>query len=29
MIEAPHTGAYVRYASIYRRDLQPLGVRPG
>jgi cell wall-associated NlpC family hydrolase len=28
MIEAPHTGAYVRYASIYRPDLVPLGARP-
>jgi cell wall-associated NlpC family hydrolase len=29
MIEAPRTGLNVRYASIYRRDLQPLGARPG
>jgi cell wall-associated NlpC family hydrolase len=29
MIEAPHTGAYVRYRSIYRRDLVQLGSRPG
>lgn len=29
MIEAPHTGAFVRYRSIYRRDLVPLGSRPG
>jgi cell wall-associated NlpC family hydrolase len=28
MIEAPHTGAYVRYSSIYRSDLVPLGSRP-
>jgi cell wall-associated NlpC family hydrolase len=28
MIEAPHTGAFVRYASIYRPDLVPLGARP-
>ena len=28
MIEAPHTGAFVRYASIYRSDLIPLGSRP-
>ena len=28
MIEAPHTGAYVRYSTIYRRDLVPLGSRP-
>jgi cell wall-associated NlpC family hydrolase len=28
MIEAPHTGAFVRYASIYRPDLVPLGSRP-
>jgi len=28
MIEAPHTGAYVRYSSIYRPDLVPLGSRP-
>jgi cell wall-associated NlpC family hydrolase len=28
MIEAPHTGAFVRYASIYRSDLVPLGSRP-
>ena len=28
MIEAPHTGAYVRYSSIYRPDLVPLGARP-
>jgi cell wall-associated NlpC family hydrolase len=29
MIEAPHTGAFVRYGTIYRRDLVPLGSRPG
>ena len=28
MIEAPHTGAFVRYATIYRNDLIPLGSRP-
>ena len=28
MIEAPYTGAYVRYASIYRSDLLPYGGRP-
>jgi cell wall-associated NlpC family hydrolase len=28
MIEAPHTGAFVRYSSIYRPDLVPLGSRP-
>jgi peptidoglycan DL-endopeptidase CwlO len=28
MIEAPHTGAFVRYSSIYRSDLVPLGARP-
>jgi cell wall-associated NlpC family hydrolase len=28
MIEAPHTGAYVRYASIYRPDLVSTGSRP-
>ncbi|MDR6863674.1 C40 family peptidase [Phycicoccus sp. 3266] len=28
MIEAPHTGAVVRYASIYRSDLLPYGGRP-
>ncbi len=28
MIEAPHTGAFVRYASIYRSDLLPYGGRP-
>ena len=28
MIEAPHTGAQVRYASIYRSDLLPYGGRP-
>jgi cell wall-associated NlpC family hydrolase len=28
MIEAPHTGAQVRYASIYRPDLLPYGGRP-
>jgi cell wall-associated NlpC family hydrolase len=28
MIEAPHTGAFVRYSSIYRPDLVPLGARP-
>ena len=27
MIEAPHTGAFVRYSTIYRPDLVPLGVR--
>ena len=29
MIEAPYTGAVVRYASIYRSDLIPYGGRPG
>lgn len=29
MIEAPYTGAYVRYASIYRSDLLPYGGRVG
>jgi peptidoglycan DL-endopeptidase CwlO len=29
MIEAPHMGAFVRYASIYRYDLLPYGGRPG
>jgi cell wall-associated NlpC family hydrolase len=29
MIDAPHTGAYVHKVSYYRRDLVPLGVRPG
>jgi cell wall-associated NlpC family hydrolase len=29
MIEAPHTGAFVRYGTIYRRDLVPMGSRPG
>jgi len=29
MIEAPHTGAFVRYRSIFRRDLVQLGSRPG
>jgi len=28
MIEAPHTGAYVRFASIFRDDLVLQGVRP-
>nr|WP_272955446.1 C40 family peptidase [Pedococcus badiiscoriae] len=28
MIEAPHAGAYVRYASIYRSDLISYGGRP-
>jgi cell wall-associated NlpC family hydrolase len=28
MIEAPYTGADVRYASIYRSDLLPYGGRP-
>ncbi|KRE56465.1 C40 family peptidase [Phycicoccus sp. Soil748] len=28
MIEAPHAGANVRYASIYRSDLLPYGGRP-
>lgn len=28
MVEAPHTGAQVRYASIYRSDLLPYGGRP-
>jgi cell wall-associated NlpC family hydrolase len=28
MIEAPHTGAYVRYATIYRSDLWSTGARP-
>jgi cell wall-associated NlpC family hydrolase len=28
MIEAPHSGAYVRYTTIYRPDLIPLGSRP-
>ncbi|WP_406829469.1 NlpC/P60 family protein [Pedococcus sp. KACC 23699] len=28
MIEAPHAGAVVRYASIYRSDLLPFGGRP-
>ncbi|HUI47451.1 MAG TPA: NlpC/P60 family protein [Acidimicrobiia bacterium] len=28
MIEAPHTGADVRYSTIYRPDLVPLGARP-
>jgi cell wall-associated NlpC family hydrolase len=28
MIEAPHTGAYVRYSTIYRSDLVSLGSRP-
>ncbi len=28
MIEAPHTGAQVRYSSIYRSDLLPYGGRP-
>ena len=27
MIEAPHTGAFVRYSSIYRGDLLPYGGR--
>ena len=29
MIEAPHTGAFVRYASIFRDDLVLQGSRPG
>ncbi|MDQ1436197.1 MAG: peptidoglycan DL-endopeptidase CwlO [Actinomycetota bacterium] len=28
MIEAPHTGAFVRYSSIYRPDLVSTGSRP-
>jgi cell wall-associated NlpC family hydrolase len=28
MIEAPHTGAFVRYRSIHRRDLVQYGSRP-
>jgi len=28
MIEAPHTGAFVRYASIWRGDILPYGGRP-
>ena len=28
MIEAPHTGAFVRVTSYYRSDLVPLGSRP-
>jgi cell wall-associated NlpC family hydrolase len=28
MIEAPHTGAYVRIASYFRPDLVPVGARP-
>lgn len=28
MIEAPHTGAQIRYSSIWRPDLIPLAVRP-
>ena len=28
MIEAPHTGAFVRYASIWRSDILPFGGRP-
>ncbi|NAZ84413.1 NlpC/P60 family protein, partial [Kineococcus sp. R8] len=28
MVEAPHTGAVVRRASIYRAGLLPLGTRP-
>jgi cell wall-associated NlpC family hydrolase len=28
MIEAPHTGAFVRIASYFRADLVPLGARP-
>lgn len=28
MIEAPHTGAFVRYSTIYRSDLMPYGGRP-
>jgi cell wall-associated NlpC family hydrolase len=28
MIEAPFTGAYIRYSSIYRPDLVPMGSRP-
>ena len=29
MIEAPHTGAVIRYSSIYRRSLLPTGCRVG
>ncbi|MCI2239463.1 NlpC/P60 family protein [Paenibacillus sp. TRM 82003] len=29
MVEAPHTGAVVRTASIYRSGLLPHGTRPG
>lgn len=29
MIEAPHTGAVIRYSSIYRRSLLPTGGRVG
>jgi len=28
MIEAPHAGAFVRYASIWRSDILPYGGRP-
>jgi cell wall-associated NlpC family hydrolase len=28
MIEAPHSGALVRYASIWRGDILPYGGRP-
>ena len=28
MIEAPHTGAFVRYSSIWRGDILPYGGRP-
>ncbi len=28
MIEAPHSGAFVRYASIWRADILPYGGRP-
>ena len=28
MIEAPHSGSYVHYGTIYRPDLVPLGSRP-
>jgi cell wall-associated NlpC family hydrolase len=29
MIDAPHTGAYVELVSYFRKDLVPLGSRPG
>ncbi len=29
MIDAPHTGTFVRYDSIYQAGLQPFGGRPG